>query len=232
MGAVMSDESAKQLIASGRKRSLRMKGLSFPQAIGDGCVMGDLATLAETALADLARVKSELSVEKAQVVFWERLSQRRSDEWKAAESALAKMTEERDALRADNQDLLAKHDAQALMLAQVGRERDAAESALATAHAELSEAKTQAHLRFKECVDLEVKIATMKAQGTFAEGIEAAAKVAEDAYTRHEKYPEVQCPDARVERGELVYYLEASPDDIAARIRALAPPKPAEEPQS
>ena len=68
--------------------------------------------------------------------------------------------------------------------------------------------------------------------GTFAEGIEAAAKVAEDAYTRHEKYPEVQCPDARVERGELVYYLEASPDDIAARIRALAPPKPAEEPQS
>lgn len=186
----MSDESAKQLIASGRKRSLRMKGLNFPQAIGDGCVMEDLATLAETALADLARVKSELSVEKAQVVFWERLSQRRSDEWKAAESALA------------------------------------------TAHAELSEAKTQAHLRFKECVDLEVKIATMKAQGTFAEGIEAAAKVAEDAYTRHEKYPEVQCPDARVERGELVYYLEASPDDIAARIRALAPPKPAEEPQS
>lgn len=164
MGAVMSDESAKQLIASGRKRSLRMKGLSFPQAIGDGCVMGDLAALAETALANLA-----------------------------------KMTEERDALKNDTS---GSRLISAFMRMQTRVE--AAESALAR----------------------------LKAQGTFAEGIEAAAKVAEDAYTRHEKYPEVQCPDARVERGELVYYLEASPDDIAARIRALAPPKPAEEPQS
>lgn len=34
-------------------------------------------------------------------------------------------------LRAENQDLLAKHDAQALMMTQVGRERDATEDALA-----------------------------------------------------------------------------------------------------
>lgn len=138
--AVMSDESAKQLIASGRKRSLRMKGLSFPQAIGDGCVMGDLAALAETALADLA-----------------------------------KMTEERD---------------KAL--------RDGATQAETSLH----------HERCAEAA--ESALARMKAQGTFAEGIEAAAKLFDEAAA-------CGVTDARTN---------------AYMIRALAPPKPAEEPQS
>ena len=51
----------------------------------------------------------------------------------AAESALAKVTAERDAARSDLDDLLPSLDAGALMLTQVGRERDRAEAALARA---------------------------------------------------------------------------------------------------
>lgn len=142
MGAVMSDESAKQLIASGRKRSLRMKGLNFPQAISDGCVMEDLAALAETALADLA-----------------------------------KMTEERDALK-----------------------NDTSGSRLISAFMRM-EARAEA---------AESALARMKAQGTFAEGIEAAAKLFDEAAA-------CGVTDARTN---------------AYMIRALAPPKHAEEPQS
>lgn len=143
-------------------------------------------------------------------------------------AGLAKMTEERDrwknreeaAIRVSDQAL-----GRATAETQIHKSRaEAAEAALARMKADFQELQDLAQKAGiqdgNRIACLTAELARMKAQGTFAEGVEAAAKVAREGC--------LVPPDGGSPTTEEVVLCE----EIERRIRALAPPKPAEEPQS